>query len=899
MSKIESESTLIFIYANLPFSFSYSNLNQLQVLMLLGQVNLDEIEVMSSHLLELHLEPGSETVISQSQWSSLISFPALLTFDCSNCDLTDLSSLEITLENELTSLSITFIPPISSNIIIHDNTGHLLSLTLNQIPNSEVVIEKADSLKFLSITRFSSPPAFDTISSLETLILGGPYTIDSTFPESISTLMNLKRFELKGMEMASGSLDSLLCPFLRGNLSELSLYVSDQSERLELPSCARESTKLTKLSMIPQSPTQMDLNILFPKLPSSLRHLEIDTSESEADVKPQMDEKWFLNISLISFLKINSALSGSLPHQLFDALPSLVDLELSYNDLEGTIPWYGEAYSNIKSMIIQRSPSLSHWPGILLRDHQQLNNLPLKTLSLAFNNLFTIPDDADWALFPNLKLVDLSFNPSLSGPIPLFWANHPSLEMFDASFCAFQGNLPTPIHSPRMHSLKLESNALCGSLPSFQSLHVLHTLSLSHNAISGAIPDQWADLLKITSELLMEDMEIEGPFPSHWFASHGLTLVNLQFSHNPFLQGPVFNMSSLREEAHVGLLNTSINLCSLSPSLNSQILSCIVDSVCGCENEWLLCNGASCFEEPSSTAPSPPTPQEESPPFTLGPEMTHGTPIFKRNDDKADYDHHLRSDSDLSNHEILKSLQKRREIASGLKNDGKVARPRDEKFQYVQVKKRGGVCVDPPPRVSPDLTFPSPPQISIGCIGTIPPGFTCVGGLLVANQSLTIPGSLDLPPNVGTVTINGNLTIDDAIVFDGLGSQLDIKGCLLEPNSDPSNLEIIISLPSPTKTNPVILVQQNSSCPYDLNDIKVTVKQAKSCKRSVLKKDGTTPSSLVVAFDLDASKCNVKWIILGSVLGGVLVIGVVITVLVVTFNEKARHLVRPFSKARS
>ena len=74
------------------------------------------------------------------------------------------------------------------------------------------------------------------------------------------------------------------------------------------------------------------------------------------------------------------------------------------------------------------------------------------------------------------------------------------------------------------------------------------------------------------------------------------------------------------------------------------------------------------------------------------------------------------------------------------------------------------------------------------------------------------------------------------------------------------------------------------------------VKSSKSCRKvssSTQSKSDGTRTSLVAVFKVDSSSCNTKWIILGCVLGGVLLL-VVIVMLVVTFNSKAKSFVRPF-----
>jgi hypothetical protein len=72
---------------------------------------------------------------------------------------------------------------------------------------------------------------------------------------------------------------------------------------------------------------------------------------------------------------------------------------------------------------------------------------------------------------------------------------------------------------------------------------------------------------------------------------------------------------------------------------------------------------------------------------------------------------------------------------------------------------------------------------------------------------------------------------------------------------------------------------------------------SKGCKKVTARRDdaNSNASTLAVLFVVDSSKCNNEWIILGSVLGALVLI-VLIVALVFTFNDRARNCVRPYSK---
>jgi hypothetical protein len=145
--------------------------------------------------------------------------------------------------------------------------------------------------------------------------------------------------------------------------------------------------------------------------------------------------------------------------------------------------------------------------------------------------------------------------------------------------------------------------------------------------------------------------------------------------------------------------------------------------------------------------------------------------------------------------------------------------------------------------------------------------------------------------------VNGSLS-SNTIIFNGLGSSLLIDGCVYLSDG------ITIDLDQATQSEgPITIIEQKggSNCSFSVSDIGINIKEPKSCKRTEVKKDEkqSGPSRLVLLFSINSSRCNVKWIILGSILGGLLLIGIITTtILAYQYSPSFKKAVSPFSSKK-
>lgn len=194
---------------------------------------------------------------------------------------------------------------------------------------------------------------------------------------------------------------------------------------------------------------------------------------------------------------------------------------------------------------------------------------------------------------------------------------------------------------------------------------------------------------------------------------------------------------------------------------------------------------------------------------------------------------------------------------------------------------------------SPSL---SPTSILKPCPG-LPPSisFTCnnVTGIWYIIGSVTTPTFL-LPPQ-SNVEITGDLNVT-TLTFT-YGSSLSISGCVYLSG----NVSLVISegdIESFSKTKLITLLTANTGNQTCTNssDLTKAVLHIKTpnlkCKRLVTE-NKSRHDTLAVAFSIDSSRCNLWWIILVAVLGGVILL-VLIAVLIVTLVPSAKAAVRPF-----
>ena len=227
---------------------------------------------------------------------------------------------------------------------------------------------------------------------------------------------------------------------------------------------------------------------------SNLEHLAMAYNQRLAP--STIPKELFGALNKLKFLWIRDMnLMGGIPES-FNNLSSLEHVDLSFNNLNGSIPG-GMFMLNINLKV-----------SLLLNDNLFSGELPSK-------------------LGSNLSSVDLSDN-RLSGPIPIGISSWVTVEEFKASNNMFSGNIPVALTSlPILSTLLLDGNQLSGQLPSeIISWKSLTALNLARNQLSGPIPKSICSLPQLASLDLSEN-RLSGQLPSELGLFNPIALLNL------------------------------------------------------------------------------------------------------------------------------------------------------------------------------------------------------------------------------------------------------------------------------------------------------------------------------------------------------------------------------------
>ncbi|HEY9623287.1 MAG TPA: DUF4347 domain-containing protein [Crinalium sp.] len=223
------------------------------------------------------------------------------------------------------------------------------------------------------------------------------------------------------------------------------------------------------------------------------------------------------------------------------------DIDLSNNNLSGTIPSELGNLANLKTLVLRQnklSGTISSALGQLgsltylnLRDNQLSGSIPselgnlssLQELYLYRNQLSgTIPSEL--ANLNSLQTLSLQSN-QLSGTIPVALSNLSNLTNLNLGGNQLSGSIPIALSNlSNLTSLILYNNQLSGSIPvELSKLSNLTALFLSSNQLSGSIPAELGNLAKL-SYLILDHNQLSGSIPS---TLGNLTqLINLSLENN-------------------------------------------------------------------------------------------------------------------------------------------------------------------------------------------------------------------------------------------------------------------------------------------------------------------------------------------------------------------------------
>ncbi|EEF29208.1 serine/threonine-protein kinase bri1, putative [Ricinus communis] len=273
-----------------------------------------------------------------------------------------------------------------------------------------------------------------------------------------------------------------------------------------------------------------NFNISIPSFGDclALEHLDISSNEFYGDLAHAISDCAklnFLNVSANDFsgevpvlptgslqyvYLAGNHFHGEIPLHLIDACPGLIQLDLSSNNLSGSIPSSFAACTSLQSFDI----SINNFAGEL-----PINTIfkmsSLKNLDFSYNFFIGgLPDS--FSNLTSLEILDLSSN-NLSGPIPSGLCKDPNSNLKELFLQnnLFTGSIPATLSNcSQLTSLHLSFNYLTGTIPSsFGSLSKLRDLKLWFNLLHGEIPPEITNIQTLET-LILDFNELTGVIPS-------------------------------------------------------------------------------------------------------------------------------------------------------------------------------------------------------------------------------------------------------------------------------------------------------------------------------------------------------------------------------------------------
>ncbi|MCO5582499.1 hypothetical protein L7F22_036396 [Adiantum nelumboides] len=239
-------------------------------------------------------------------------------------------------------------------------------------------------------------------------------------------------------------------------------------------------------------------------------------------------------------------LSGSIPTELANACATLKHLQLSANNISGTIPSSLRACASLQTLSLDKNQLSGSFPGDVVS-----HLTGLEALALGFNH-FTGPFPSQVTSCSNLKVLDLSSNkltgiipphicsPSstletlllannqFGGGVPSSLANCSQLIVLDLSFNQLEGAIPQELGSiSGLESLLLWSNKLIGEIPKeLGVLSQLKSLVLNNNFLAGTIPLELSNCSAM-EWICLSSNTLSGTIPTFLGAMQHLTILEL------------------------------------------------------------------------------------------------------------------------------------------------------------------------------------------------------------------------------------------------------------------------------------------------------------------------------------------------------------------------------------
>ncbi|XP_059460964.1 receptor-like protein EIX1 [Corylus avellana] len=371
---------------------------------------------------------------------------------------------------------------ISKNLEFLDLGGNRLSGTL---PDELGKYQKL-SVLFLDGNLLSGPipMSIGNLSSLRTLFVSSNQ-LNGTIPESLGHLSNLEQFSISD-NLFEGSVSDVLF----SNLTKLKILYASSTNLLTL----RVSSNCQLRTLI------MNSCRLGPRFPAWL--------QSQKDLRA-------LYLS-------NASISDVIPSWFWSLSPQFEWLDLSQNQIHGSIPNFSSAYS----IDLSSNNFFGPLPHIF---SSSIRYLDLSNNSFHGSLSPLVCEQKDKMRY--VQVLDFSKN-LLSGELPDCWMNYSDLRMLILGSNKLTGNIPSSLGSlSALELLSLKRNNLSGDLPmSLQNCKGLVTLDLSENHLSSGLYIWLGNSSASLRVLVLRSNRFHGSIPQEYCHFNLLQIIDL--SHN-------------------------------------------------------------------------------------------------------------------------------------------------------------------------------------------------------------------------------------------------------------------------------------------------------------------------------------------------------------------------------
>lgn len=327
-------------------------------------------------------------------------------------------------------------------------------------------------------------------------------------------------------------------------------------------------------------------------------------------------------------LDAQGRLTGTIPSDFFLFSPNLRYFDVSWGQLNGTIPWFG--LERLRTLNLIRN-EFNEWPSLNLTFSSVPGYGPpsqLEYVNLAHNPLIKIPDDASWeTMAPSLKEVNFANIEDTKQPFPrsLFSARS-AVRRIDSSYVVWTSSFPPFIEAPNLRILNISVMDICGGLPdivhspnfSNADVPLVHLNARGIETLQGTLPAGYASYFDNLDFYQTRGLIGTLPGAFDFFAAESSNSV-INLAQTP-ITGNMFALTELKANRdYFDVRGTGLQACTVVP--NTAISGVPPPSACQCayaeRTAWSnYCDGFASYCSGTPVVVAAPGPPAACEPFT-------------------------------------------------------------------------------------------------------------------------------------------------------------------------------------------------------------------------------------------------------------------------------------------